>query len=104
MIKVWKLEEEESSKRYEGLVGEAWERVREEEWGEVEEEWSRFKGVVLRGAKEVCGTKISRLENWSKRSEWWSEEIGEMVKRKKVAFKEFIENRNGERWENYKEK
>jgi len=70
----------------------------------VEEEWSRFKGVVLRGAKEVCGTKMRRLGNWSKRSEWWSEEIGEMVKRKKVAFKEFIENRNGERWENYKEK
>ena len=33
VIKVWKLEEEESSKRFEGLVGEAWERVRGEEWG-----------------------------------------------------------------------
>ena len=27
-----------------------------------------------------------------------------MVKRKKVAFEEFLENRNGERWENYKGK
>jgi len=33
VIKVWKLEEEEGSRRFEGLVGEVWERVRGEEWG-----------------------------------------------------------------------
>ena len=70
------MEEEESRRRFEGMVGEAWEGVRRDEWGEVEEECSNFKGVVLRGAKVVCGTKVLRIGNWSKRSEWWSVEIG----------------------------
>src|SRR5215469_11644772 len=78
--------------------------MRRDEWEEVEEEWSKFKDVVLRGAKEVCGTKVRRIGNWSKRSEWWSVEIGELIKSKKVAFEKYLVNRNEERWENYKEK
>src|SRR5215469_8611867 len=104
VIKVWKLEEEECKRRFEGMVGEAWEGVRRDEWGEVGEEWRKFKDVVLRGAKEVCGTKVRMIGNWNKRSDWWCDEIGELIKRKKVAFEEYLMNRNEERWENYKEK
>src|SRR5215469_10399023 len=33
VIKVWKLEEEEGSRRFKGFMGEVWERVRGKEWG-----------------------------------------------------------------------
>ena len=41
----------------------------------------------------MCGTKVRRIGNWSKRSEWFSEEIGELIKRKKVAFEVYLINR-----------
>ena len=51
-----------------------WERVRDREEGTIEKEWGRFKGVVLRCSKEVCGSKLRKKSGVWRRSEWWSEE------------------------------
>ena len=66
---------------YEDKLNRIWERVRGEVVEGVEEEWRRFKETILEVGEEVCGTRKIR-----EGSEWWSEEIRKVVKRKKDCF------------------
>ena len=69
-MKVWKLKEVDCKSRYlEGLRLD-WERIRDRELGEGEEEWGEFKRDVLRWAKEVCGCKVRKRGTVNRRSEW----------------------------------
>src|SRR5215469_12737608 len=102
IVKVWKLMEVDYKRRYvEGLRLD-WERIRDRELGEVEEEWGEFKRAVLRWAKEVCGCKVRKRGTVRRRSEWWNDEVKEIIKKKRLAFEKFIRNRDRANWENYK--
>src|SRR5215469_789451 len=37
-----------------------------------------------------------------RRSEWWNEEVKEVIRKKRVAFSEFLGNKNVEKWEEYR--
>ena len=45
-----------------------------------------FKETVLEVGEEVCGTSRIREVRRRKGGEWWSEEIGRVVGRKKECF------------------
>src|SRR5678816_4136671 len=52
-------------------------------------------------ARGVCGVKrvgVSRRKG----SEWWSEEVKEVVKRKKEAYVKWLGSRREESWEEYR--
>jgi hypothetical protein len=61
---------------------------------------------MLTEAELVCGTKRISCNNKknTKATQWWMEEIREMVKDKKEAWKHYIKNKNEVSWEMYVEK
>src|SRR5215469_14425216 len=103
-IRIWKLEDEENKRRFRERLGVNWERTRGERVGEIEDEWRRFKEAVLQGASDVCGFKVSRKGKRNKRSEWWSDEIGDLVRKKKEAFVKYLGNKSVINWEVYKDR
>ena len=69
----------------------------------VEEEWSKLKGALVEVARRVCGVK--KLGNGRRKgSEWWNEEMENMIKRKKEAYCKYLSTREGRDWEEYRER
>ena len=88
---------------YREKLSEEWERVRGMERGGVEREWSLFKEGVLRCAKEVCGTR--KVGGWRRRgSEWWNDEMNQVVAEKRTAFECWLRDGSEQTWERYREK
>ena len=50
----------------------------------VEDEWEKFKSFILRSAGEICGYK--RIGRRGKKSEWWDDEMRELVKDKRRLY------------------
>ena len=69
----------------------------------MEEEWSKLKGALGEVARRVCGVK--KIGNGRRKgSEWWNDELKNMVKRKKEAFCKYLSTKEGRDWEEYKER
>ncbi|XP_063595366.1 uncharacterized protein LOC134772326 [Penaeus indicus] len=68
----------------------------------VQEDWQSTKSALLETAEEVCGTTKGRRyqgrETW-----WWSTEVQEAIRRKKVASKAWQSDRDENLRETYKE-
>jgi len=71
---------------------------------EVEEEWKAFREGIVSSAKEVCGVRKLGAGGKRKGSEWWNEEVKQLVKEKKEAFNRYMQSREDRRWEEYKRK
>ena len=58
---------------------------------------------VRKGAREVLGvTKKGKCKN-RKEAWWWGPEVQEVVRNKKVLFKEWRKSKTSEMWSKYKE-
>ena len=68
-IKVSELRRATYKVEYEDKLNRRWERVRGEVVESVEEEWRRFKEIILEVGEEVCGTSKIREGKRSKGSE-----------------------------------
>ena len=57
--------------------------------GEVEsvEEWEKFRDMVMEYTNDVCGMRCVGGQR-RKGSEWWNEEVGRAVAKKRRAFEE----------------
>ena len=51
----------------------------------VEVAWEELKEGILRSAVEVCG--MSRKSSGRRRTTWWSKEVQDSVRAKKIAYK-----------------
>ena len=51
----------------------------------VEEEWEKFRNIVIECTNDVCGMgHVGRQRR--KGSEWWNEEVGTAVAEKRKSF------------------
>ena len=65
--------------------------------------WNTFKSVMLQACDEVCGRKKGSRNHGN--TWWWHEEVKEVMRQKKVAYKKMCENRfekNKARYKNIK--
>jgi hypothetical protein len=90
--RVWKLRETELRAQFAEVV-----KVKNEATSNVEDGaegmWQDLKQCLLEGADEVCGrTKKPRVhkETW-----WWNEEVNEVVKEKRIRFRELGRAKQG---------
>lgn len=67
----------------------------------VEERWESFKKNTIDAAKEACGT--SKISNkYVKKTPWWTEDIKQMVKEKKIKWGKYLQTRNPDDYNEYK--
>ena len=96
-IRTWKLQE--------GKVDEFREKVEDtyhlEPDTTAEDSWKLFRDATLKAAEEICGTskggKHIGKETW-----WWNEEVQDVLKKKKKAFKRWQTEGGTEAKEEYK--
>ncbi|XP_047495893.1 uncharacterized protein LOC125043700 [Penaeus chinensis] len=96
-IKIWKLKGDK--------IIEFQEKVREKQVPETEtgqENWQSIKSAILEAAEEVCGTTKGRRYQ-GRETSWWTPEVQEAIRRKKVAFKAWQRDRDEDLREAYKE-
>ena len=80
-----------------------YDRVKEREAGELEEEWGLMKESFVRHASNVCGKRFVG-GCMRKGSEWWNEGVKIKVEEKKRAFEEWLQCDSMEKYERYREK
>ena len=103
VLKVSELDNAEKLAEYRGKLAEEWEGIKGSEWGEVEREWELFKRGILRCAEETCGMrKVGGKRR--KGSEWWNEEVKQVVAEKRKAFESWLRDGNEQTRGRYIEK
>ena len=102
-VKLSELDNGEKLAEYREKLAETWEGVKGREREGVEAEWSLFKDGVLRCAKEVCGMKKIGGRR-RKGSEWWNDEMNQVVAEKRRAFESWLRDDNEQTRERYREK
>src|SRR6201990_823295 len=103
VVRVERLEEEENRNDYIRGIKEKWREVLRSEVKDVEEEWNKLKIALVGVARSVCGVK--KIGNGRRKgSEWWNEDLENIVKRKKDAFNRYLGTKESLDWEEYKER
>ena len=64
-------------------------------WGgrECGEEWEKFRDMVMDCTNDVCSMRRVGGQR-RKGSEWWNEEVGKAVAKKRKAFEEWLQRRD----------
>ena len=102
-MKVEELKKPEQKREYQDKLKEAYDRVKEREAVELEEEWGLMKESLVGHASDVCGKRY--VGGCMRRgSEWWNEEVKMKVEEKKRAFEEWLQCNSVEKYERYREK
>ena len=103
VVKVEELKKPEKKQEYQDKLKEAYDRVKEREAGELEEEWMLMKESLVGYASDVCGKRF--VGGCMRRSsEWWNEGVKMKVEEKKRAFEEWLQCNSVEKYERYREK
>ena len=92
VVKVSEFDKKEARDLYKALIEAEWNSVKDTRCIGVEGEWERFKFAVLRCAGEVCGYK--KLGRKGKRSEWWDDEVRDLVRNKRRAYETYLRTRD----------
>ena len=80
-MKVEELKKTEKKQEYQDKLKEAYDRVKEIEAGELEEEWGLMKEGLVGHASNVCGKRFVG-GCMRKGSEWWNEGVKMNVEEK----------------------
>ena len=102
-VKVEELKKTEKKQEYQDKLKEAYDKVKEGEAGELEEEWALMKEILVGHASDVCGKRFVG-GCMRKGSEWWNEGVTMKVEEKKRAFEEWLQCNSVEKYERYREK
>lgn len=100
-IRAYRLKEEETKKKYQEIIERKLSKGLEEK--DVEKNWHYLKQTILEAAEESCGiTKVSNQD--IKKTAWWTEEIKEKVKQKKENWRKYLQTKQKEDYDKYKDK
>ena len=100
-IKIEKLHELPTSIKYKESIIEKAAKVSTRDRN-VEEEWQEFKRAIVGSAKEVCGEVICKDRKY--RTPWWTEEVKEAVKEKKLYYRRYLANKTEKALLEYRQK
>ena len=103
VVKLEELKKTEKKQEYQDKLKEAYDRVKEREAGEIEEEWRLMKESLVGHASDVCGKRFVG-GCMRKGSEWWNEGVKMKVEEKKRAFEGWLQSNSVEKYERYREK
>ena len=96
------MREQETKTKYNEIVNRELENYKLNKYVEdIELIWNKFKTVLIKAAKESCGTIVQSHE--IKRTNWWSQTIKAEVQKKKMLWKEYNRNQNKYTYKLYKE-
>uniref|UniRef100_A0A1Y1M3Z3 Reverse transcriptase domain-containing protein n=1 Tax=Photinus pyralis TaxID=7054 RepID=A0A1Y1M3Z3_PHOPY len=101
-VKTYKLKEEEFAREYTSRTETEMRKIKEV-LGEasIEEIWERMKESMIKTAREVCGEV--KIRGNKKQTRWWSEELKNEIKNKKLRWKEYLGSREKEKFNTYKQ-
>ena len=89
-MKVEELKNPEKFQEYEERLKVAYDRVKEREFGELEQEWKPVRENFMENASDVCGKRF--VGGCIKRgSEWCNKKVKIKVEEKKNAFEEWLQ-------------
>ena len=75
--------------------------VKQIEVEDVDRMWEEFKGDILGTAEEVCGRR--KGQSGKKRTGWWGKEVEAVIRKKKMAYKRWLQVKTEEAKEMYLE-
>ena len=97
VVKVEELKKTKKKQEYQDRLKETYDRVKEREAGELEEEWWLMKESFVGHASDVCGKRFVG-GCMRKGSEWWNEGVNMKVEEKKMAFEEWLQSNSMEKY------
>ena len=103
VVKAEELNKTEKKQTYQDKLKEAYDRVKETEAGELEEEWGLMKESLVGHASDVCGKRFVGV-CMRKGSKWWNEGVKMKVEGKKKMFEEWLQCNSMGKYERYREK
>lgn len=100
-IRSYRLRENELKEKYMREVDNKLDTITIEQSENINYRWEHFKKILINVATEICGV-IRKGDNRRKTS-WWSEHVRREVNEKKKLWKAYIQNKNQQNYEIYKE-
>nr|CAH7761708.1 unnamed protein product [Callosobruchus chinensis] len=98
---MYKLKEPDTAKKFRDDVEEKISYIYDNagDWN-VEKTWQTLKKNLLDAAKKVCG--VMKVNKNIKQTAWWTAEIKQEVKKKKKKWREFLQKKSVEAYNDYK--
>ena len=87
-ITVKKLRNREARWQFQARLRSGYNMVRQTVGKDIEVAWEELKEGILRSADEVCGNL--RVKRERRRTAWWSKEVQEAVRAKKLAYRKLL--------------
>lgn len=87
-INIYKLKNEEIRKIFQTETDNVFREIEKtnDKWN-IEERWKLLKETLIQTAESLCGKR--KINSGKKRTDWWTQEIKDIVKKKKQAWKKF---------------
>ena len=101
VLKVCELNNSVKISAYQESLGGKYEVWRGGEVESVENEWEKFRDIVMECTNHVCGMRPV-VGQRRKGSEWWNEEEGEVVAEKRRDFEEWLQRRDRATYDRYR--
>ena len=100
-LKSERLQTVEGRLKFRARLRAKWNMVKQIEVEDVDRMWEEFKGGILGTAEEVCGR--SKGQSGKKRTGWWGKEVQAAIRKKKMAYKRWLQVKTEEAKEMYLE-
>ena len=100
VLKVSELNHSVKKMAYQESLHEKYDLGRGGEVERVEKEWEKFREMVMECTSDVCDMRRVGGQQ-RKGSEWWNEEVGRVVAKKRRAFGEWIKRRDRVTFDRY---
>ena len=84
-----RLQTVEGRLKFQARLRAKWKMVKQTEWEDVDRMWEEFKGGILGTAEEVCGRR--KGQSGKKRTGWWGKEVEAAIRKKKTAYKKWLQ-------------
>ena len=101
IIKVYKLRNKEVAEAYRVKVEVEMQKAKNTDTN-IENQWKEIRDVMMKVAKQTCGSTRVGGKDTNKQTRWWNAELAAEIKLKKQKWKTYLRNRNQQNYDSYK--
>ena len=98
--KIEKLKDKQTREKYQNNIKELIKQTPKPNMDDEEDMWKTFKYIITEATRNACGT--IRYTNNRKQTHWWNEQVKEEVKKKKQKWKNYLNTKKEEDYEEYR--